>query len=45
MPFADYMLPEGAHNRVEDWTYMVLRRAGPQIDEVRTFYSYKIYMM
>lgn len=33
-PFAEYMLPEGAHNREEDWTYMILDRDGPQIDEV-----------
>lgn len=32
--FAEYMLPEGAHNRVEDWTYILLNRGGSQIDEV-----------
>jgi hypothetical protein len=32
-PFAEYMLPEGAHNREEDWTYMILNRDGPQADE------------
>ena len=31
--FAEYMLPEGAHNRVEDWTYMILNRTRPQVEE------------
>lgn len=31
--FAEYMLPEGAHNREVDWTYMILNRDGAQVDE------------
>ena len=32
--FAEYMLPEGAHNREIDWTYIFLNRENPQINEV-----------
>ena len=32
--FANNMLPEGAHNRSHDWTYMLLHRQHPQLDEV-----------
>lgn len=32
--FANNMLPEGAHNRTHDWTYMLLHRSRPQLDEV-----------
>lgn len=32
--FAEYMLPEGAHNRLTDSTYMFLNRTESQIDEV-----------
>ena len=32
--FANNMLPEGAHNRSHDWTYMLLHRNFPQLDEV-----------
>lgn len=32
--FAENMLPEGAHNREVDCTYMLLNREGTQIDEV-----------
>lgn len=28
------MLPEGAHNREKDCTYMILNREGKQMDEV-----------
>lgn len=28
------MLPEGAHNREQDWTYMLLNRNEAQLDEV-----------
>jgi hypothetical protein len=28
------MLPEGAHNREQDWTYMLLNRNERQLDEV-----------
>ena len=28
------MLPEGAHNRERDVTYMILNREGKQMDEV-----------
>lgn len=31
--FADFMLPEGAHNRVVDYTYIILNRDAPQIDQ------------
>lgn len=31
--FADYMLPEGAHNRDVDYTYIFLNRNESQIDE------------
>jgi hypothetical protein len=33
--FAEYMLPEGAHNREQDWTVMFLNRGKPRLDEVR----------
>lgn len=33
--FAEYMLPEGAHNREQDWTVLFLNRGKPRIDEVR----------
>jgi hypothetical protein len=39
------MLPEGAHNRSEDWTYMVLNRDGPQIDEVGAMLRMYIYII
>ena len=32
--FAELMLPEGAHNRDKDWTYIFLNRDQRQIDEV-----------
>jgi hypothetical protein len=32
--FAEHMLPEGAHNREQDWTYMILNRNEKQVDEV-----------
>lgn len=32
--FAEYMLPEGAHNRDKDWTYIFLNREQRQLDEV-----------
>ena len=32
--FAELMLPEGAHNRERDWTYIFLNRDQPQLDEV-----------
>jgi hypothetical protein len=32
--FAENMLPEGAHNRHTDCTYMLLHREGRQADEV-----------
>jgi hypothetical protein len=32
--FANNMLPEGAHNRSIDWTYMILNRDSQQVDEV-----------
>ena len=38
--FAENMLPEGAHNREKDFTYMFLHREGNQIDEVRFFLWY-----
>lgn len=31
--FAEHMLPEGAHNREQDWTYMLLNRNEKQLDE------------
>ena len=31
--FAEYMLPEGAHNRESDWTYILLNRDQRQADE------------
>lgn len=31
--FAEHMLPEGAHNRVLDYTYMILNRDGVHIDD------------
>lgn len=39
--FAEHMLPEGAHNRELDWTYMLLNRNEKQLDEV-SIPSYKI---
>jgi len=33
--FADYMLPEGAHNRVTDWTIILLHRDKPQVEDIR----------
>ena len=32
--FAEHMLPEGAHNREQDWTYIILNRGERHIDEV-----------
>jgi hypothetical protein len=32
--FAEYMLPEGVHNRQIDWTYFFLNRDGKQHEEV-----------
>lgn len=32
--FAEYMLPEGAHNREQDWTVLFLNRQKPRVDEV-----------
>lgn len=37
--FAEHMLPEGAHNREQDWTYMILNRDEKQVDEVLLFLS------
>ena len=34
--FAELMLPEGAHNRERDWTYIFLNRNNPQLDEVNS---------
>lgn len=31
--FAEHMLPEGAHNRINDYSYIFLNRNKPQIDE------------
>lgn len=30
---AENMLPEGVHNRSEDWTYMFLNRSAPRVDQ------------
>ena len=38
--FADYMLPEGAHNHDLDWTYIFLNRHKSQVDEVALIFVY-----
>ena len=35
---AENMLPEGVHNRNEDWTYMFLNRNCPRIDQQEVSY-------
>ena len=37
--FAELMLPEGAHNRERDWTYIFLNRNKTQLDEVRVIFN------
>ena len=37
--FAELMLPEGAHNRERDWTYIFLNRNKTQLDEVRIIFN------
>ena len=38
--FAENMLPEGAHNRTQDWTYIFLNHTKSQVDEVSSACKY-----